>query len=147
MLSRPILICWGILLLIVALSIFTHYQKPKTLQMQASNLSTKELIEPKTAWKVSLSKLSQFEESKAIPLMANNPIIGIESGRLIGIVLDTPKRAIVMHPESGKVLRIGLGEGWLPGWTLIETRVNHVVWQKESMKEQYKQMLFTTTKE
>ena len=104
------------------------------------------VIEPKTAWRVSLSKLPQFEESKAIPLMANNPIIGIESGRLIGIVIDTPKRAIVMHPESGKVLRIGLGEGWLPGWTLIETRVNHVVWQKESMKEQYKQMLFTTTK-
>ncbi|MAI23613.1 MAG: hypothetical protein CL828_06110 [Crocinitomicaceae bacterium] len=140
--SRFILIFWGIALLTAALSIFTHYQRPKTLQLQAPNLSAEELIKPKTIWKASLSKLAQFEKPRAIPSIENNPIIGIESGRLVGIIIDTPKRAIVIHPESGKVLEIGLGEGWLPGWTLIETRVNHVIWQKEPIQEQYKQMLF-----
>ena len=146
MLSRPTLLFWVVFLFIVTLSIFSHYQKPKTSQFQVSNLDTKALTEPQTRWQTALSKLPQFGAPETTPSIASKPITGIESSRLIGIVLDTPKRAIVMHPESGKVMRIGIGEGWLPGWTLIETRINHVVWQKESMEEQYRQMLFTTKK-
>ena len=144
--SRLILIVWGALLLSIFLSILVHYQSPKTSQLQAPNLSSKELTKPKSTWEASLSKLTQFKKPNAIPSIENTRINDIKSGKLVGIILDTPSRAIVMSPESGKVLRVVVGEGWLPGWTLMEARANHVIWKEDSTQKQYKQMLFTATK-
>ena len=127
----------------IPFSIISHIQRPKDVELSTPKLHVKEVIERKLIWELSLSKLPQFESIRATSSIESSPNISIDSATLIGVTLDVPQQAIVMPPESGKVLRIGLGDGWLPGWVLKETKPNYVIWLEESSGKQHKQSLFS----
>lgn len=71
-------------------------------------------------------------------------VISLSDAKLVAIVSDSPKTAMLLTPESQSLspLAIKIGEGWLENWTLKTINTDHVVWQSSVSNDTHTQYLY-----
>ncbi len=106
------------------------------------------------SWKASIGKIDQYqpavdentasEEERETTEQEENTERRqqIESGRLIGIVLSTPPKAMLLIPGTEEPVAFKLGQTWLEPWKLSEIGQDSVVWTNQDTGELTEQTLF-----
>jgi hypothetical protein len=140
---RRIAIFIGFLAVTTVTSVAMHYQYSSN-KIVESNTDPILLMKSGSImdWSIVLNEHPQFTKLLSEPISQPTAEEGIQSGRLIGIVSNKLKVAILLKPNSDDILRIVVGDGWLNGWKLLEIAKDQVVWRNETTMEEYRQKLF-----
>ncbi|MBD1389809.1 hypothetical protein IC617_10255 [Neiella sp. HB171785] len=143
-----------LLLLTVALSIPAHlHWSNETADAKDYDLTIGTSSEP-IDWQDLLASVAQFQppvSETAIPttsVTVADKSVSILDGKLVGIVVDSPASILIFPANSDTIapIQLGLGEGWLDGWSIQHIETDRVVWHNSTEQRSITQTLFQSSR-
>ncbi|MBO1254146.1 hypothetical protein J3L16_00445 [Alteromonas sp. 5E99-2] len=99
-------------------------------------------------WVSVLSKMpiyqTEKEKENEKSQQKTEKIISLADAKLVAIVSDPPKTAMLLTPDSKELspVAIEIGGSWLDNWTLKTINTDHIVWQNSVSDETQTQYLY-----
>lgn len=81
-------------------------------------------------------------EKERLAKLAQQKELTLADARLVGTVLTSPAKALLVLPDGAEPNEFRIGESWLSQWVLSAINADYVVWQHAETKDTQQQALF-----
>lgn len=81
-------------------------------------------------------------EKERLTKLALQQELTLADARLVGTVLTSPAKALLVLPDNSEPTELRIGESWLSPWVLSAINADYVIWQHAETKDTQQQALF-----
>lgn len=81
-------------------------------------------------------------EKERLAKLAQQKELRLADARLVGTVLTSPAKALLVLPDGAEPTELRIGESWLAPWVLTTVGADYVIWQHPETNATQQQALF-----
>ena len=81
-------------------------------------------------------------EKERLAQLAQQKELSLNDAKLVGTVLTSPAKALLVLPDGTEPIELRIGESWLAPWALKAVSADYIVWQHAEAEQVQQQALF-----